>query len=38
MGKVPVDREKITIVVMIGRIVAETYFRRKCLLLLQNCV
>ena len=29
MGKVPVDRERLTIVVIIGRIVAETSFRRK---------
>ena len=29
MGKVPVDRERFTMVVIIGRIVAETSFRRK---------
>ena len=29
MGKVPVDRERFIMVVIIGRIVAETYFRRK---------
>ena len=29
MGKVPVDKEKFTMVVIIGRIVAETYFRRN---------
>ena len=29
MGKVPVDREILTMVVIIGRIVAETYFRRN---------
>ena len=29
MGKVPVDREIFTMVVIIGRIVAETCFRRK---------
>ena len=29
MGKVPVDRERLTMVVIIGRIVAETYFRRN---------
>ena len=29
MGKVPVDRERLTMVVIIGRIVAETSFRRK---------
>ena len=27
--KVPVDRERLTMVVIIGRIVAETSFRRK---------
>ena len=29
MGKVPVDRERLTMVVIIERIVAETCFRRK---------
>ena len=29
MGKVPVDRERWTMVVIIGRIVAETCFKRK---------
>ena len=29
MRKVPVDRERLTMVVIIGRIVAETCFRRK---------
>ena len=29
MGKVPVDGERFTMVVIIGRIVAETCFRRK---------
>ena len=29
MGKVPVDSERFTMVVIIGRIVAETCFRRK---------
>ena len=29
MGKVPVDRKRLTMVVIIGRIVAETSFRRK---------
>ena len=29
MGKVPVDRERLTMVVIIGRIVVETSFRRK---------
>ena len=29
MGKVPVDRERLTIVVITGRIVAETSFRRE---------
>ena len=30
MGKVPIDRERLTmVVVIIGKIVAETYFRRK---------
>ena len=29
MGQVPVDRKRFTIVVIIGRIVAETCFRRK---------
>ena len=29
MGKVPVDRDRSTMVVIIGRIVAETSFRRK---------
>ena len=29
MGKVPVDMERFTIVVIIGRIVSETCFRRK---------
>ena len=29
MGKVPVDRERFTMVAIIGRIVAETCFRRK---------
>ena len=29
MGKVPVDRERLTMVVIIGRIVAPTCFRRK---------
>ena len=29
MGKVPVDRERLTMVVIIGRIVAETSFRRN---------
>ena len=29
MAKVPVDRERLTMVVIIGRIVAETSFRRK---------
>ena len=29
MGKVSVDRERFTMVVIIGRIVAETCFRRK---------
>ena len=29
MGKVPVDRSRFTIVVIIGRIVAETCFRMK---------
>ena len=29
MGKVPVDRERLTMVVIIGRIVAETCFRKK---------
>ena len=29
MGKVPVDRERLTMVVIIGRIVPETCFRRK---------
>ena len=28
-GKVPVDRERLTMVVIIGRIVAETSFKRK---------
>ena len=28
-GKVPVDRERLTMVVIIGRIVAENCFRRK---------
>ena len=28
-GKVPVDRERLTMVVIIGRIVAETCFKRK---------
>ena len=29
MGKVPVDRERLTMVVIIGRIVQETSFRRN---------
>ena len=29
MGKVPVDRERFTLVAMIGRIVEETSFRKK---------
>ena len=29
MGKVPVDRESLTMVVIIGRIIAEICFRRK---------
>ena len=29
MGKVPVDKERLTMVVIIGGIVAETSFRRK---------
>ena len=29
MGKVPVDRERFTMAVIIGRIVSETCFRRK---------
>ena len=29
MGKVPVDRERFIMVLIIGRIVAETCFRRK---------
>ena len=29
MGKVPVDRERLTMVVIIGRIVEQTCFRRK---------
>ena len=29
MGKVPVDTERLTMVVVIGRIVAENLFRRK---------
>ena len=29
MGKVPVDRERLTMVVIIGRMVVETCFRRK---------
>ena len=29
MGKVPVDRERLTMIVIIGRIVAETCFKRK---------
>ena len=29
MGKVPVDRERLTMIVIVGRIVAETCFRRK---------
>ena len=29
MGKVPVDRERLTMFVIIGRIVAETSFRRN---------
>ena len=29
MGKVPVDRERFTMVVIIGRTVAETWFKRK---------
>ena len=29
MGKLPVDRERLTMVVIIRRIVAETSFRRK---------
>ena len=29
MGTVPVDRERLTMVFIIGRIVAETCFRRK---------
>ena len=29
MGKVPVDRERLTMVVIIGRIVVEISFRRK---------
>ena len=29
MGKVPVDRERLTMVVIIGRIVSETSFKRK---------
>ena len=29
MGKVPVDRERFTMVIIIGRMVAETCFRRK---------
>ena len=29
MGEVPVDRKRLTMVVNIGRIVAETCFRRK---------
>ena len=29
MVKVPVDKERLTMVVIIGRIVAETSFRRK---------
>ena len=29
MEKVPVDRERFIMVVIIGRIVAETYFRKK---------
>ena len=29
MGKVPVDRDRLTMVVIIGRIVAETCFRSK---------
>ena len=29
MGKIPVDRERFTLVVIIGRIVAETSFRRN---------
>ena len=29
MGKVPVDRKRLTMVVIIGRIVAETCFTRK---------
>ena len=28
MGKVPIDMERLTMVVIIGRIVAETSFRR----------
>ena len=33
MGKVPVDRKRFTMVVIIGRIVAETCFRRKVTLI-----
>ena len=29
LGKVPVNKERFTMVVMLGRIVAETCFRRK---------
>ena len=29
MGKVPVDRERLTTVVIIGRLVADTCFKRK---------
>ena len=29
MGKLPVDRERLTVVVIMGRIVAETSFRRN---------
>ena len=29
MGKVPIDRERFTMVIIIGRIVAETCFRKK---------
>ena len=29
MGKVPVDRERLTMVVIIGRIVADTSFKRN---------
>ena len=36
MGKVPVDRERLTMVVIIGRIVAETSFRRKVTLFIRR--